>query len=512
MLSSNIGHFFTYYSPSRATAQNLVGNLGFTSPKLDLFLGQGVGLRDQLMIGGVPGGLGSGLSTTYRPIARININSFYAQGPLFSVNPNLRSYGASVGYITNTNNFQSSVGYVRNDYIAQRTSQQSISSGLRIKFSATQNFMGNVSYVFLQDSIGTVNQGSSQFLNYLTNYSGIFLKGKLSQTLTVSSFNFGQSTQGGLRTFNINNNTGISLNRFGLNLNTSYLMNRVGTNAYLLQIPTFLSFWVKNRLKFNVFPSFFHNYITNSNFQMHQAGIAMNWSKFDYSKNFRFGLNFRGAYNFYQDSLSYAPIFNSNVFAMIAYRTLSANIGYNYGPIDFNGVKQVYTNPGRYPQYLLMSINKQHIFRKLRQFVFEFTFNYSWNNVTYAHNMAFSPLVYYFTKNGWRFNASIFYNLNARNPELSRQFYTYQGTGVPLPEVEPGLQFSNNFNLQFGLRKEFGILLPKKFRKRLFSNPVFIAFLDFNGNRIKDKDEVALETLLTPAPINEKYVPLAVLA
>jgi hypothetical protein len=502
MLYSNLQHFFTFYSPTKATYQNLVGNAFYSSPKFDVYVGQGPGFIGTMAFGGAASGgsAGSGFSLGYRPYKGLSLSTLYAQGPrLFSLNPTTRTVGAAVSYAFPSNRLITTISYRFTDNTQILSEQNILAGGFRYKINANHNVLASGNVLFLRDSVGTTSQSNRQGYNFMLNYGGIFFKGRLSQMI-MANVNNNPVRPNQISQF-INIGGATTLNNRNWRLNFSSAFNRSingfnNVNQTITQIPSNLSFWFKNRYNFNAFPVLFHNYITDNNFQFHNVGLALGGSHFNYNKNFRISANFRGGYNFLTDSISYAPIFNANFFTSLGYRTISANIGYNYGPMDFIGVRQFNKSPSIYPQYLFLSINKQHIFRKIRQFVFDFSLNYSWNNVTYAHNLALAPVIYFFTKKGWRFNASVFYNLNARDPEQSRQFYSYQGTSIPLPDVQPGVEFSNNFNLQFGVRKEFGILLPKKWRKNFYSNPTFIAFLDFNGNRVKDKDEVALENMV----------------
>jgi len=498
---SNIQHFFTFYSPSRQTYQNLQGNIFLTSPKIDLNVGQGATIIEPLLSNsrGFSNVSGSGIGISYKPINAIKLGAFFNQAPLFSLNPTNRNYGLSISYLNKSNRFNTALGYTLSEFLLTSRQVHTITTGFNYKINIRNQIRGNITYVNSVDSIGSISQSSRDALNWFFSYNGSFFNNKLSQSITASYFNIFLPNNAFNTNIFVNNNTRWQGNRFGIQINNSASYNRSIRNNQIyqiLQIPSNLNFWFKNRGKISFIPNLFHVFVTDYNASMHQTGLSLNTSNFNYEKNLRFALNFRGAYNFFKDSINYSPIFNANAFFMIGYRTYGANIGYSYGHNNFGAVKQFLNNPTTYPQFIFVSLNKQHVFPRFKQFVFDFTTNYSWNNITYAHNFSISPIVYFFSKKGWRFNASLFYNLNARNPELSRQFYVYQGTGIQLPEVEPGLQYANNFNLQFGLRKEFGILLPKKWRKNFYSNPTFIAFLDFNGNRIKDKDEVALENMV----------------
>jgi len=75
------------------------------------------------------------------------------------------------------------------------------------------------------------------------------------------------------------------------------------------------------------------------------------------------------------------------------------------------------------------------------------------------------------------------------------EFYEYQGFSSAV-EPEDRITFASNFNLSFGIKKEFGIPVPKKWRKLEYVDAHFTAFLDFNGNKIMDNDEVPLENIV----------------
>jgi hypothetical protein len=494
---ANLQHFFTYYSPSRSTYQNLQGGISYFSKRLDIILGQNGILRDPVISSaGGQNTAGRGISVALRPSKQIIINGFYSQSPrLFNFNPNIISFGSSVGFHSINNKFQSSVGFIQTSFIDALSFQQTYLAGLRWKINQSNNFQGSIGIINRLDSIGTTGQNSRIGVNWTARYNGIFFDKKLTQSISGVSRTYFAPLQTSTNILFLNSRTALRFDKSSYFLQSGYIRTQ-NQNYVQIQVPTNFTFYIKNNLNFNFFPNFYHNYVADSLFRFNQIGLALNNSYQNINKNLRLSMNFMGGYNFYRDSIIYKPIFNANVFFSANYRNLSSNIRYTYGPVNIQGVRQVHSNTSRYPQYIFINLNKQHIFSKIRQFVFDFSFNYSWNNITYAHNLGFSPVVYYFTKNGWRFNASMFYNLNARNPELAQQFYTFQNPGISIPEPEEGTQYASNFNLQFGLRKEFGILLPKKLRKNFYSNPTFIAFLDFNGNKIKDNDEVALENMV----------------
>jgi hypothetical protein len=135
------------------------------------------------------------------------------------------------------------------------------------------------------------------------------------------------------------------------------------------------------------------------------------------------------------------------------------------------------------------------VFKQTR-FVGEVALNHSWNNQTYANNFFLSPNLFFYTKKNWRFNLQLTYGINSRNNERGVQFYQYQGNIIEKPKPEDKRTVASNFNIQLGLRKQFGVPIPKKFRKVEYLDANFVAFLDFNGNKIMDKDELPLENIV----------------
>lgn len=57
-----------------------------------------------------------------------------------------------------------------------------------------------------------------------------------------------------------------------------------------------------------------------------------------------------------------------------------------------------------------------------------------------------------------------------------------------------GPTVNSNLNLNFSLRKEFGVPIP--FTNKTAASAKFVSFLDINGNNIKDKDEVSIQNIV----------------
>ena len=55
---------------------------------------------------------------------------------------------------------------------------------------------------------------------------------------------------------------------------------------------------------------------------------------------------------------------------------------------------------------------------------------------------------------------------------------------------------TTNLNVQLGVRKQFGIPVPRKFTHTRSVTITYLCFMDLNGNRVKDKTEPELENIV----------------
>jgi hypothetical protein len=504
-LNGFVQHFFTFYTPTRETyTSKLQGVISYSSLKLDAVLGGPATFRERmLMAGGITGG--RGINLTFRPNSKWSINTFGGRNQnLFDfINNNGNIYGLGFSFLPNRN-FGTALGYSQSNNPFAGSRLQSIPSGLFFNLGRNHSFSASFSQIIKTDSLNTNNSISRNFNNWGLSYSGRFFKGILSQNLSVfkNSLFFLNNTSIPRANYFINYLTTLNLSSLSIQFNTAYFENNFAVNPINNQplrnftVPSNLSINFKKSKTFRVFPSLFHTYTRLGEASGHQKGIFFNTNVFNYENNTLLALGFRGGYNSYRDSTGrYPELFNAQVFLMATYRTFSGNVRYTYGPLDFFGVQQFHLNPTRYPQYVFSTLTKQHVFRNPR-FVGDFSVNHSWNNILYNHNLGLSPQLFYFTTKGWRFNVMAFYNLSARNTEKAVQFYQFQGVTIPSAQEEQGVVMSSNFNLSFGIRKEIGVPLPKKWAKVLYTDATFIAFLDFNGNKVMDKDDVPLENIV----------------
>jgi len=500
-LRLNLQHMFTFYSPTQSTLRNLNGMAAYNSARLNVILGGGGRLMVPLLQGTLTNaGAGTGLSANYMLNKNFTIGASAGIAPgIFNAPYTSRNFAVGASYKTIDNKFQSSLGYARTDLLLQPTDVNDYMTGVQYRFLKRHNLSVRAGLSDIKQNVGAANQSSTLNWNWFLGYSGSFLNNKINQSFAVNNRQLININSLQLnKILFIQSQTRWQFSKNGnLNLSAAYNTSStvVGpTTIDQTSIPVSLALGLRNKGKVMILPSLFYTYTNTPIGELRFRGVNINNSFTNLEKHVRASINLMGGYNKFTDSLEYKELFTANAFLMVAWRTLSANVRYNYGPLGINAVKSFHYNGARYPQYIFTSLNYQFVF-KANRFVSEWVLNHSWNNQTSSHNLNFGPQVFYFTKNKWRFDVRFLYSLNARNNERAVEFYEYQGY-QNIPEPEERMTFAGNFNLSVGVKKEFGIPLPKKWRKTKYVDACFKAFLDFNGNKIMDNDEVPLENIV----------------
>ena len=188
--------------------------------------------------------------------------------------------------------------------------------------------------------------------------------------------------------------------------------------------------------------------------------------------------------------------FSLEVSGLFRYRTWNLTARYNLG--TFSSItSQQNTNDLVTPQALRISLQNQHLFAN-RHFVLESSLIYSFNNVFKNHTVGIFPQAYYFSNSGWRFGMSANYVFTTS--DFSSIF---DATDINPNQNQQtlGPTTNSNLNLNFSIRKEFGIPIP--FTKKIAATTKFVSFLDVNGNGIKEKDEVSVQNVVIKLNRNE---------
>jgi hypothetical protein len=237
-------------------------------------------------------------------------------------------------------------------------------------------------------------------------------------------------------------------------------------------------------------PGLYYEYRNFPNNVLHSRGVTFRYANYQYEKNFLNSIYLKAGYT--------KPTFNNtdnkDYFAfefssLTRYRTWSFNTRYNLGAFS-TLTSQQNLNDFVTPQSIRLSAQNQYLFAN-KHLALESSVVYSYNNVFSNHTLGVYPTVYYFTNSGWRFGMSANYTFSTRDyssvydnidNQTGDQFNNYNETTT------------NNFNLNFSLKKDFGIPIP--FVDRTANTVKFVAFLDINGNGIKDKEESTLENVV----------------
>jgi hypothetical protein len=492
----NLQHMFSYYSPSSQTFQSLSGSVGYTSPQLILQFGQGVGLRGPNIysMGGNSTG-GTGLSAAYTFKNRITLSSFAALKPnLFSVNGN--SLGVGLGYANKLNTISLSAGAVRSNIFDQQASYSSYFSSIRWRFLKKHSLTLRFAQLVYSSPIFSDSRPNATIA-----YVGSFFKNRFQQRITAGiTSNVANSTNAGINnTRFINSNSQLELiNNWKINLNVGYY-NRSFQSSLLnntaITVPLTLKIIPGPKFFIKTLPAFLYVYTEDLVSRNHFRGLNYMYSYNNFEKNIRASVFIQGGYNRYTDTIkTYKELFSANAFLNCSYRTFSFNVRYMYGPSGVAAVRNFHLNGQRYPQMIASSFNYQYVFKNTH-FIGDLALNHTWNNQSFSHSIYLAPQLYFFTRKNLRLNIQFMYNLNSRNNERAVELYQDQGF-TQIPDAEEKITLNNNFSISLGVKKTFGIPIPKKFRKVDFVNAHFVAFLDFNGNKIMDKEEVPLENIV----------------
>lgn len=441
---------------------------------------------------------GKGISGHYYISEKQTVGAFFTRSPTIFGKADRTSFGASHRYVFSTRRqLLTSIGHIDNaraknatDYIGGRYTM-SLSNKHQIGCGAT-----------LTRNVNTFTPGvKKEALGYMinANYSGLFFKGKLASNLrgSYNSRNFASSYSDRLilthrSVYQASKKWTLILQNTFNRFESPYYSNGVVapiTNT-ILNNQLYLASNGKDQ-KF--MPNIFYNISDVYGVKLHFRGVGIDYNYFSFDKNFRFSTSVKGGYNHLINFPSIKEYFTFQLFTICQYQNISFNVRYNYGPQSARIIDS--TLGYRYPQLLYMSLLHQYVFKDPR-FVIQTSGNYSYSNISYSHSIGVYPEIYFFSYDGWRFKLTFGYNVNVSNRGKAG---LYDPSTLPIQRTgEENLkpQVNQNFTMGAGIRKEFGIAIPKKFAKQRFATTQFVAFLDVNGNRIRDNDEIVLENVV----------------
>ena len=484
---------FSYYSPEKFLARgNSSFYLGYYSKHWDFSVGTNAGLMG---IGGSTAmNSGNGSAASYHT-KRFRASAFYSRGPILG-SPINHSYGAGVS------------GNFFNRLTLSAGSSQSRSlilpSDARFVF-ARANYRANkflslfvgYNYRVSRANINAPGQITTEGNFFNGGYSALFLKQRLNQSMSA---NFGDTYYANVRlrskfSIVLSNKFSPKSRAYLLRMRNSYFQSQDSLKGFSkydrLAFSNSFSYSKSSQKKGSLVPNFFYNYSQQALAKMHFRGIGFNSFYGNQEKNTRASVSSIVGYNRYIDSAITKELFSLQFYGMVQWQTFTMNANYYYGPAGIYGAKRVLYSTNSYPQIFRTSLSYEYLFKN-RRFVLRLPLSYAYNNTAFSHNININPQVYLFTYNDWRLRLDLNYSYLRNN--LQKQFqYTSQSTfedDLDKPTV------GNVFTIGVGIKKDFGIPIPKKWSKIAYGSPTFLAFLDFNGNRVMDKEEALLENIV----------------
>ncbi|HXC06235.1 MAG TPA: hypothetical protein VNZ86_15865 [Bacteroidia bacterium] len=454
-----------------------------------------------IQIGNVTSGNNLGIPTSGRGITgEYRINRNQTIGGFFTESPGILShyrtaFGLNYKIMLPLNQMiLASAGRVQDQLAGSNTNFL----GARYIFNIRKTQQFGLSATGSQNT-STLIPNSSPKLGYLiaVDYSGIFLDRKLIPTLRID-YNTRSYYNTNSEHINILHRSNYELGKKrSLSLQNNYssyelpVYNPSGNQILTNKVFSNFLYYSVNNEKGRVMPGLFYNFTDFNNVRLHYRGVSFDYNTFSLENNVRFSFNTRGGYNWLQDYPSIPEFFSASVYSLLQYHTVSFNARYNYGYQSVYNVADL-TGQNPYPQVIYLSLQHQYLFSDSR-FVLQSSVNYSYQNATYSHSFGFFPELYFYSYNGWRFKINAGYNLNSSNVGKAA---LYQNGTVNPSELNTTPVISQGFMLGFGVKKDFGIPIPKRLRKKVNYTMEFVAFMDLNGNRIMDKDEIPLENVV----------------
>lgn len=487
---------FNYYTIGQQTLYNTFGQVNYASPKLSVMAGNGVRLNMPQMFVRNAGVSGTGVAATYSVLRDHKIGVSVAKnGKNFT---DVNSVNLSAGYAGTVRKINFGGGY--NTTLFRNGNQNDIiSAGLAMPITTKQyiSLFGSFFNYRFQSKVFTGQQaGLSYNIRYLkdkatTNANIIYSNNPYNFLSTFVNQENSTSLVAGL-------NTRYTRKRYTFNLLNQYNLfpyynvrtarnanNTVFTNNFFVNFPP--------KPGMNYAPGVYADYSNFFNQEVVGGGLRLNVSTFSIDQNFRLSLNMRGGFNKVINYSKLPNFFTAQVNAFMAVKVWRLNLRYFYGPQFNNDIVNVLTRQQRYYQAILTSLAHQYQFRN-PHFIWENNVFYNYVNTNNRHAFGIFSQLFFYTVNGWNFNINAGFNYNAAEGYM----YQFNPSAQNAYTIEQSGEYRTNYSLQVGVgvKKDFAIPLPEKWRKKRSATVMFKAFMDINGNRLQDKDELVLPNVV----------------
>ena len=436
---------------------------------------------------------GKGIKLGYQFNEKHSAGGFYVNSNgFFSSENSIISYGGWYKFKYNESiRLRASAGRSSNNFTERVNNSIILQPSVNFLNSHSISFISGFNN--LQFKVNDISQSTNGYL-IGTNYSSIAFKKKLRSNINVR-YNDKYFSNGSSERINISQRFNYQLSKDWIaiatnNYQKSNIFNR-NTDTFLYTQENFFSnvSFSKKTLKGSYQPGVFFEYRNFPNNSFVLRGLNFRYSLYNFEKNLLTSLFTRAGYAKPKNVIDSEEYFSLEMSGLFRYQTWSLTGRYNLGTFSSISSQQNQNNFST-PQSLRLSIQNQYLFPS-RQFVLESNLIYSYNNIFKNHSLGIFPQLFYFSDSGWRFGLSANYMFTSSD---FSSVYDTTDIGQNQNQASIGPTVNSNLNLNFSLRKEFGVPIP--FTNKTAASAKFVSFLDINGNNIKDKDEVSVQNIV----------------
>jgi hypothetical protein len=228
-------------------------------------------------------------------------------------------------------------------------------------------------------------------------------------------------------------------------------------------------------------------------------GVLLNVAQSNIDNEFFMAGNLRIGYNklisnIYKDLPS---IFFAQTNMLLRYKVFNFIAMYNYGSLSITENSNIIKgkNNNLYPQTFRFNFSHQYQFKRKKNLIIENNLTYFYQNIRKSSTISAMPQVFYFTKNKVRFGLNANINFNSA---ISRNYYPTLSSIINQNTNPDDVKRSRSTSVFFGfnVKRDFNIPMPKKFRNNKYCDAKFVVFLDLNGDKIMNENEVAVENVV----------------
>ena len=436
---------------------------------------------------------GKGIKLGYQFNEKHSAGGFYVNSNgFFSSENSIISYGGWYKFKYNENiRLRTSAGRSSNNFTERVNNSIILQPSVNFLNSHSISFISGFNN--LQFKVNDISQSTNGYL-IGTNYSSTAFKRKLRSNINVR-YNDKYFSNGSSERINISQRFNYQLSKDWIaiatnNYQKSNIFNR-NTDTFLYTQENFFSnvSFSKKTLKGSYQPGAFFEYRNFPNNSFILRGLNFRYSLYNFEKNLLTSIFTRAGYAKPKNIIDSEEYFSLEMSGLFRYQKWSLTGRYNLGTFSSISSQQNQNNFST-PQSLRLSIQNQYLFPS-KQFVLESNLIYSYNNIFKNHSLGIFPQLFYFSNSGWRFGLSANYMFTSSD---FSSVYDTTDIGQNQNQASIGPTVNSNLNLNFSLRKEFGVPIP--FTNKTAASAKFVSFLDINGNNIKDKDEVSIQNVV----------------